>query len=243
MCHSDDSRPPAPPNPGEVAEHGPLELTAEDGNRFTAYRAVPATPNGRNAVLLPDIRGLHPYYEALAQRFAEAGFHTVAMDYFGRTAGTGSRNDDFDWQAHVPKVTPESVRFDAKASVAAVRELQDGPTFTVGFCFGGAHSWRLAATDIGIAGAVGFYGRPAMVEEVAEYLHAPLLMLIAGADQATPLETFQAFDTRLTELGKDHEMYVYEGAPHSYFDRSFADWADACADSWRRILDFTARVG
>jgi carboxymethylenebutenolidase len=35
-------------------------------------------------------------------------------------------------------------------------------------------------------------------------------------------------------------MKVYEGAPHSFFDRSFAEWTDAGADSWRRILDFIA---
>jgi carboxymethylenebutenolidase len=36
-------------------------------------------------------------------------------------------------------------------------------------------------------------------------------------------------------------MHVYAGAPHSFFDRSFAQWQDACADAWQRILDFTAR--
>ena len=32
---------------------------------------------------------------------------------------------------------------------------------------------------------------------------------------------------------------VYDGAPHSFFDRSFAELQDACADAWRRILSFT----
>ena len=47
--------------------------------------------DGRNVVILPDVRGLHPYYEALAVRFAEAGFHAVAFDYFGRTQGAAQR--------------------------------------------------------------------------------------------------------------------------------------------------------
>src|SRR2546428_29027 len=43
MSHHHDSPPPAPPvTTGGVAEHGPMEITAEDGNRFSAYRAVPA---------------------------------------------------------------------------------------------------------------------------------------------------------------------------------------------------------
>ena len=227
-----------------MAEHGPVELTSADGTVFSAYRAEPAEPNGRNMVVLPDVRGLHPFYLALAERFAEAGFRTVAIDYFGRTAGTGIRDDGFDWQQHVPQVRPGNVA----ADVAAAKALLDGvgsaaPAFSVGFCFGGSHSWRLAATDLGLAGSIGFYGKPAMIEDVLPDLNRPLLMLIAGADQATPQEEFQALDRRLTELGKEHDMHVYEGAPHSFFDRSFAQWQEACADAWRRILDFTARYG
>lgn len=241
MCHSTDSRPPAPPEPGEVAEHGPLELTAEDGNRFSAYRAVPAEPNGKNVILLPDIRGLHPFYEDLAVRFAEAGFHTIALDYFGRTAGTGDRGDSFDFSQHVPQVRPEQVRLDAAAALSALTAEHPGPTFSVGFCFGGSHSWRLAATDLGLAGCIGFYGRPSRFEDVLDQVTAPLLLLVAGNDAATPVEESRAMGDRLKAHGKEYEMYVYDGAPHSFFDRSFAEWQDACADAWRRIIAFTSR--
>lgn len=241
MCHDDDSRPPSPPVVGEVAEHGLLTLTGDDGNTFAAYRAVPATPNGRNVVVLPDVRGLHPYYEQLAVRLAEAGFHAVAFDYFGRTQGAAQRPDGFDWQSEIGTLTPDGVRSDVAAAAAHLTGLNDGPTFTLGFCFGGSHSWRLSASDLGLAGVMGFYGRPSMVEDVEASMSTPLLLLVAGADAATPLEDFEALDARLTDAGVEHEMHVYEGAPHSFFDRAFADWREACADAWTRILDFTAR--
>ena len=91
MCHSTDSRPPASPIAGAVAESGGLDLEASDGAKFSAFRAAPADANGMNVVILPYVRGVHPYYQDLAKRFAEAGFHTVAIDYYGRTAGTGTR--------------------------------------------------------------------------------------------------------------------------------------------------------
>jgi carboxymethylenebutenolidase len=237
MCHSDESRPPAPPRVGEVAEHGPLTLRSADGTDFAGYRARPATPNGRNMVILPDIRGLHPFYTALAQRFAEAGYDTVALDYFGRTAGLGDRGDDFDWQPHVRQVLPEHVAADATAAAAVLAAGQ--PTYSAGFCFGGGQSWRLAAAEVPLTGVIGFYGIPAMVEDVLPRVSRPMLMLVAGDDSVTPREKFEEMDARLTELGKEHEMRVYDGAPHSFFDRSYADWEDACADAWRRILDFT----
>jgi len=238
LCHSDDSRPPGPPNPGGVAEHGPLVLTAEDGNKSDAYLARPETPNGMNVVLLPDRRGKHPFYDALAQRFAEAGFTAIAFDYFGRTAGLGPRAEDFDWQEHLREVQPAHVRADA---AAALGQLDGAPTFSVGFCFGGSHSWRLAGSELDLAGCVGFYGKPSMVEDVLPEFHRPLLMLVAGADAATPTTEFHAMEERLTEQEKPHDMHIYEGAPHSFFDVGFAQWQDACADAWRRIIEFTER--
>ena len=240
MCHSDDSRPPGPPDPGEVAEHGQLELTSADGTAFAAYRSLPARPNGRNMVILPDIRGLHPFYLALADRFAEAGFGTIAIDYFGRTAGVGLRDDSFEWQQHIPQVRPEEVLADVTVAAAAINSEAAGPTFSVGFCFGGGQSWRLAATDAPLAGTIGFYGIARMVTDVLADIHRPVLMLLAGADEASKPEEFAAMDARLTELGRDHRVQVYPGAPHSFFDRSYAQWQEACADAWRQILDFTA---
>src|SRR3954470_8321063 len=89
MCHDHDSRPPAPPRSGDVAERGTLSLTSADGTEFSAAFAAPATAAGAGVVVLPDIRGLHPYYVALTERFAEAGLPAVAFDWFGRTAEIG----------------------------------------------------------------------------------------------------------------------------------------------------------
>lgn len=239
MCHSDDSRPPGPPRRGEVSEHGLRTLISIDGNEFAAYRARPAAPSRVGIVVLPDVRGLHPFYMDLAQRFAEGSFEAIAIDYFGRTAGAAQRDSGFDWQQHVPKVTPEHVRADAEAAADELRAGGAESIFTVGFCFGGGHSWRLAASDAGLAGTIGFYGRPALVQDVIEDIHVPILMLIAGNDAATPRGAFHDLEQRLARAGKEHEMHVYEGAPHSFFDRTFDDWQGACIDAWERIINFT----
>ena len=150
MCHDADSRPPPPPRTGEVAERGVLVLSAADGNHFSAAYAAPAGPPGVGIVILPDIRGLHPYYVALAERFAQAGLPAVALDWFGRTAGlageAGVRDADFDWQTHIPRTTSAGIDADLAAALAYLRgrTRPDLPVVTVGFCFGGSHSWRQA---------------------------------------------------------------------------------------------------
>lgn len=243
MCYGDDSRPPLPPISGAASDAGDIELTAGDGNRFGAYFARAATPTGAGMVVLPDVRGLHHFYKELAQRFAEAGVDAVAIDYFGRTAGIGERGEDFDWKAHTDRTAPETIAEDVAAAVAYLRSKDGGAVnavFTVGFCFGGSNSWNQSALQDGLAGCIGFYGRPERSEPFMSKMKAPLLMLVAGAD-FTPQEAFQDFDRKLTEAGVPHEMHVYEGAPHSFFDRTFDQWKDACDDAWRRILDFIKR--
>ena len=242
MCHSDDSRPPAPPHPGPVARAGQLTLVAADGTHLAGYEALPEQAHGVGVIILPDVRGLHPYYMALAERFAQAGLPAVAIDYFGRTDGVGVRGEDFDHASRIPAVTAPGVAADAAAAAARLR-VEHGchAVFSVGFCFGGGHSWRLAAAPIGLAGAIGFYGRPAMVEDVLDQLEAPLLMLIAGADAATPVEEALRVADRVSAAGVECETHVYDGAPHSFFDRAYGQWAAVCADAWERMLAFMDR--
>jgi len=247
MCHDHDSRPPAPPRSGDVAERGALTLTAADGNRLSAAYAAPAVPATAGVVLLPDVRGLHPYYVALAERFAEAGLPAVAIDYFGRTAGiaeTGTREEDFDWQSHIPQTTPAGVDADTTAGIEYLRNrtTPDLPVITVGFCFGGSHAWRQSAGDLDLAGSAGFYGRPSMVGEAAAGARKPVVMIIAGADSATPVEEQLQLAATMRAAGADVDDVVYDGAPHSFFDRAFGEWAEACQDAWTHVLALTDRV-
>jgi carboxymethylenebutenolidase len=248
MCHSHDSRPPAPPRSGPVAESTSSTLTAADGTEFSVSTALPEGAARAGVVVLPDIRGLHPYYVALAERFAEAGVAAVAVDWFGRTAGvapTGARDKDFDWQSHIPRTTPEGIDADVTAAIAHLRERAgaDLPVVTVGFCFGGSHAWRLARGDLDLAGCAGFYGRPSLVGDAADRARLPTVMLIAGADTATPVAEQQALADRMRAAGAEVDAVVYDGAPHSFFDRSYGDWADACRDAWEHVLALTDRVG
>jgi carboxymethylenebutenolidase len=248
MCHDHDSRPPAPPRTGDVGERGVLTLTAADGTEFSAAYAAPADAPRVGVVVLPDIRGLHPYYVALAERFAETGAAAVAIDYFGRTAGlcgeTGTRGEDFDWQAHIPQTTPEGIDADITAAIGYLRERTSPalPVVTVGFCFGGSHSWRQSGGELDLAGCAGFYGRPSMVGDAAARAHLPTVMVIAGDDAATPVaDQLQLADT-MRAAGADVDAVVYDGAPHSFFDRAYGDWADACRDAWEHVLALTDRA-
>lgn len=241
MCYTNDARPPLPPIMGGSTEEGELVLTAADGNRFRAYAARAATPSGSGVVVIPDPRGVHPFYEGLVRRFAQAGVDAVVVDYLDRTAGMSERPDSFDYRAAISQTKPDAIAADVAAGIAYLRSPAGGAVasvFTVGFCFGGAQSWRQSAAQPGLNGAIGFYGIPSRVRDVIPQMRAPLLLLLGGNDQATTPEDFAQFDRELTEAGVPHQMVVYEGAPHSFFDRTFEQHRDASADAWRQVLAF-----
>ena len=240
MCFEPDSFPPIPVIRGAAVSHGDLVLEAADGNTFAAFASTPDEPSGVGVVILPDVRGLYRFYEELALRFAERGMSAIAFDYFGRTAGAKKRGDDFEYRQHVEQTTPEGVQADVAACIAQLTRQGARSIFTVGFCFGGRASWLAGADQDGLAGAIGFYGRPGDAIERAGEIKAPILGLQAGADQNISSEDNAAFDQALSSAGVEHEVVTYAGAPHSFFDRKQEEFAAASDDAWAKVLAFIA---
>ena len=251
MCFPFSAHPPIPAITGAAVEYRDLALQSADGTKFPAFAANSGSPSGLGIVVMPDVRGLFRFYEELALRFAERGINAVAIDYFGRTAGTGKRDADFPWQEHVAQTTQPQVGQDVGAAVAYLRSPEGGSCrhiFTAGFCFGGSSSWNQAANGHGLTGAIGFYGQPAtpgrdgspsVINRVPQFA-CPVLGLMGGDDAYITAEHIQQFDAALTKAGVEHELITYEGAPHSFFDRTYEEHAEASADAWRRIQEFIA---
>ncbi len=248
MCFDVDSAPPIPPLSGAAVSHDDLVLEAVDGNRFAAFVAAPEEPGAVGIVILPDVRGLYRFYEELALRLAERGYPALAFDYFGRTAGVEKRGDDFEYMPHVHQTTPDGIQADVAACVAHLHEGGVEQIFIVGFCMGGRHSWLAAASGHRLAGAIGFYGRPGVgndgspgpIQRAGE-MTCPVLALQAGDDPGIPVEDSEAFDAALTSAGIDHDVVIYPGAPHSFFDRKQEEFAADSEDAWNRVLAFLQR--
>ncbi len=247
MCFELDSEPPVPRIAGAAVSHDDLVLVSADGTRFAAFLAAPDEPAETGIVILPDVRGLYRFYEELALRLAERGHLAIAFDYFGRTAGVDKRPDDWDYMTHVRETTEEGVQQDVATCVAELRRRGVRAVFSVGFCFGGHHSWLAAAARHGLSGAIGFYGMPGSRGagpgpiELAGRMECPILALQAGDDQHITAEMNEAFDEALAAAGVEHEVTTYPGAPHSFFDRKHEQFADASEDAWGRVLAFVER--
>jgi carboxymethylenebutenolidase len=257
MCFNFDSRPPELPRDlvrppitgGAPAEL--LMLESADGTAFSAALAEAPEGGEPGVVIIPDVRGLYPFYIELAERFAQAGNQAIAFDFYGRTAGLGPRDDEFDFKPHREQVKLDEALQDLSAAIAELRRRTGaGPVVSVGFCFGGSLSFVAGANpEADLAGVVGLYGvldrsrfdgRGPLAQ--ASNVRVPLLGLFGGADQAIPAEHVEEFESALAEAGVEHQIHTYPGAPHSFFDKKQDEFAEESEDAWRRILGFLSGI-
>jgi carboxymethylenebutenolidase len=249
VCFDHDSRPPILPIAGGALDSSELTLIADDGNRFRAFAARPAEPTGAGILVLPDVRGLHAYYEDLALRFAEHGVDALAIDYFGRTAGADRREPGFDYSPHVTQLTWTGLTADLRAGATYIRSEKGGNVrdlFAIGFCVGGRISFLAATLGLDLAGVIGFYGWPVGAHrsntptpiDVTEQIASPVLALFGGADDAIPSGAIESFEASLKVAGVESRVITFPDAPHSFFDKKADEYSRTSEAAWAEVLGF-----
>lgn len=245
MCSEPDHRPPASPRRGLRDTGRRLLLTASDGTSVAGYLATTVEDEAPAVVILPDFRGLHAYYERLADELAEAGAHALAIDHYSRTAGTGWRGPLFDPMPYRERATDAPARFDVDAALGHLVGLAPARRYVLGFCFGGRRA-LLQGDREQLDGVVAFYARVMLqgdggspVEQARDgRMRAPVLGIFGGADPHIPQEDVRSFEDACREAGTCCEIAVYDGAPHSFFDHDWAPYRSAADDVWWRLLRF-----
>lgn len=189
-----------------------IELTAEDGHRFDAWRAEPVgTPRG-GVVVIQEIFGVNRHIRGLAEAFAADGYLAVApavYDRVERKVELGYAEADIargrdlrakvDWDGCMQDVAAA-----AKAAGAA------GRVGITGFCYGGGVAWVAAARIPGIAAASCYYGGP-WNEFKAERVNCPTLLHFGSKDQMIPLSLAE----EMTDANPAAAAHIYE-AEHGF---------------------------
>jgi carboxymethylenebutenolidase len=208
------------------------------GGVMQGYYARPAVVDHKlpGVVVIHENRGLNPYIEDVARRLAVAGFIAFAPDALWPLGGYPG-NDDEGRAMQQKRDSAEMV----EDFVAAVGFLQQHPDCTgsvgsVGFCFGGGMSMRLAVRIPDLAAAVAFYGHHPSAEDTAK-IRAPLMLHHAGLDERFNAG-WPAFEQALKENGSEYVNFMYADVNHGFHNDTTPRFDEqAAAAAWQRTLE------
>jgi len=211
----------------------------QGNNSIKGYFAKPANASGKlpGILVIHENRGLNPYIEDVARRFAIADFVAYAPD--GLTSVGGYPGDDEKGAVKFREVNGPKMFEDFVASANWLKARPDcsGKFGVIGFCFGGGIANSLAVRMPDLGAAVPFYGRQPSAEDTAK-ITAPIMAHYAGVDPGVNAG-IAAFETALKANNKRHEIFMYEGAQHGFHNDTTPRYDDAAAKlAWQRSLDF-----
>jgi carboxymethylenebutenolidase len=196
-------------------------------------------------IVIHEIFGLTDWIRAVADQLARDGFVAVAPDLLSGKGPNGGNTDSFssgdEVRAAVRALAPEEVhkRLDAVRQHAVKLPAANGKSATIGFCWGGATSFRYASAQPGLNAAVVYYGSAPDATAVAS-LKVPVLGLYGG-DDARVNATIEPTAAEVKRLGGTYETEIYPGAGHGFLrqqtEREGAN-ARASEQAWPRTLAF-----
>lgn len=210
-----------------------------NGRTASGYRAVPPQGTGAGLVVIQEWWGLVAHIKDLCDRFAQAGFVSLAPDLFG---GTTTKSPDAAGKLLMALNIAEAgkdIRGAARALLddAAVQPKKVG---VVGFCMGGQLAMYAAMEypDV-LSCAVDFYGIHPKVAIDPAKVRVPVLGHFGKKDPSVPEDEARKLFEAIRAAGGDAQAYFYD-AGHAFFNdaRPEAHDADAARTAWDRTLRF-----
>jgi len=225
-----------------------ITLTAADGAAIPAYVAQPeGAPRGA-VVVLQEIFGVNSHIQAVADRYAAAGYLAVAPATFERVQSgveLGYAEADmatgFALKTAVEALPGAGVQQDIQAAIDHAAQASGGKVGIVGFCWGGLLTWRAACGLTGLSAAVVYYGGGITAEaEIARQPLCPVLAHFGDQDPWIPMAGILAFGQAHPEV----EVHVYP-ASHGFNCDQRGAYNEAAAQVARErsLAFFAAQLG
>lgn len=228
-----------------------------EGARIPVFVARPAAAPKVTVVMLGAIWSVTEHIEDLCLKLADQGIGAIAPCLFrGENIPARDAPPEVLGQAFLDFDDRRCVR-DTRAVVRAARDGhfagEVGALVPWGFCLGGRFAHLLGAVSEHVSGVVNFYGRqrfarqpnkPFLPIELTGLVEVPYLGHFAEFDEIIPLEHVAELRDALAERGVPHQVHVYEGAKHGFFDPTRPSDHDprAAVLAWSRTLDFLAHL-
>ena len=210
--------------------------------KLSGYLSKPKKKGRYPAIIvIHENRGLNDHTRDVARRFAAEGYVALAPDALSRKGGTAAMDTPEKIREAFSSILSTEVMSDLNAGLAFLNKhdnVRKGKLASIGFCWGGARSFLLAAEPNELKAAVVFYGSAPEDATLAK-IHAPVLG-IYGETDARITSAVPKVAESMTKLGKKYEHKIYPGAPHAFFNDTNADRykPEAARDAWTQTLTF-----
>jgi len=215
---------------------------ASPGGTSGEMRGYLVSPVGEGpfpaVLVMHENRGLNPYIQDVARRFAVAGFLALAPDGLAPIGGYPGNDDD--GRAMQRSLDQSELRQDMLNSARYVKahEQSNGKLGATGFCWGGGTT-NFLATEMGkeLQAGAPFYGSAADTENVPQ-IKAALLVHYAQEDPRVNAMRPE-FEKALTAAGVTYEMHTYPGTRHGFHNYSTPRYDEEAAQlAWERTVAF-----
>ncbi|MCC7445917.1 MAG: dienelactone hydrolase family protein [Anaerolineae bacterium] len=189
-------------------------------------------------VVIQEWWGLNAHIRDVTERFAKEGFVALAPDlYHGKVVA--EPND-------AQKAAMELDRSRAIQEIdGAVAYLEAQPYVSpkqigvIGFCMGGGLALHTTAHNPDVSAVAAFYGGGSPSADAFAQSRAAVLNIVGERDVRVAA-TIKELDAGLKRYGTPHELIIYPGAEHAFFNdtRKEVYKPDAAQDAWNRALSW-----
>lgn len=223
-----------PATTADTGHSGPMRTESHN----SACLVLPDGPGPYpGVVVVHEAFGLNENIRSICQRFAEEGYAALGVDLFeGRSHAlcmarmfAGAMAGNLNYYG-VPALKA------ALGQLASHPEIDAARTGAAGFCLGGSIVLTWACTDNRLTALATFYGAAPKPRKVIRRM-CPVVGSWPDKDITT--RAAGVLETELTAAGIPHDLRVYPGTKHSFFNDTLPSYdAPAAADSWGRVLAF-----
>ncbi|MEZ6016832.1 MAG: dienelactone hydrolase family protein [Planctomycetota bacterium] len=207
-------------------------------------RAYLSRPKGGaslgGVVVIHEWWGLNDHVKHWTDRLAADGYDALAIDLYGGTVAT-TREEALAAMQGVDEAAALATLRAAHAYLVEDEAIQAERTASIGWCFGGGWSLRLAIAEPALDAAVIYYGRLVSDEGVLASIEAPVLGVFGNRDSGIPPESVAGFAAAMKSAGKSLELRQYD-ANHAFANPSGRAYdAENAALAWHATRAFLAQ--
>lgn len=185
-------------------------------------------------VMVHEWWGLNDNIRAMARELAKDGYIVLAVDMFGKVATTSD-----EARAQISSLDGDIALLNLKAAKAYLKSEGANKIASLGWCFGGGQSLRLALSGEPLDATVIYYGTLVTDEKELEKIKWPVLGIFGETDTSIPVETVNKFKTVLTSLGIQNSIHIYPGVGHAFANPSGMNYApEETKDAWEKTVTF-----